>query len=151
MRLISQRVARAAVEVDGERVGAIGRGLLVLVGVEAGDGERQVAEAAAKLLRMRVFDDGTGRMNLDLPAAGGSILLVSQFTLLADLRRGRRPSFDAAAPPEAARAVFARLAETLRRTGVRVETGRFGARMQVALVNDGPATFVLDIAPGEPG
>ena len=150
MRLILQRVARAAVETAGEIVGAIGPGLLVLAGVERGDGDRQVAEAAERLARLRIFEDDAGRTNRDLLETGGSVLLVSQFTVVADLRRGRRPSFDAAAPPEAARTVIDRLAAALRAAGVRVETGRFGARMRVSLVNDGPATFVLDFPPDEP-
>ena len=150
MRLILQRVARAAVEVAGEVVGAIGPGLLVFAGIERGDGDRQVAEAAERVVRLRIFEDDAGRTNRDLQEAGGSVLLVSQFTVVADLRRGRRPSFDPAAPAESARTTIDRLATALRAAGVRVETGRFGARMRVSLVNDGPATFVLDFPPGEP-
>jgi D-tyrosyl-tRNA(Tyr) deacylase len=145
MRLVLQRVSRAAVEVDGQVVGAIGAGLLVLAGVEAGDGEAQVEAAAEKLLHARVFDDGQGRMGRDLADVGGAILLVSQFTLVADTGRGRRPSFDRAAPaPEAAR-LIERLAARLRDAGARVECGRFGARMRVSLVNEGPVTLVLDL------
>jgi D-tyrosyl-tRNA(Tyr) deacylase len=148
MRLILQRVRRAAVEVDGERIAAIGRGLLVLVGVEPGDGAAQVAAAVEKLTTLRVFDDGEGRMNLDLAAAGGSLLVVSQFTLLADLTRGRRPSFTGAAPPDVARPLVDDLVARLRSRGCDVERGRFGAAMRVELVNDGPVTLTLDLAPG---
>lgn len=144
MRLVLQRVSRARVEVDGERVGAIGRGLVVLVGVAAGDGPESAEVAAEKLLHLRIFADAAGKMNLDLRQAGGSLLLVSQFTLVASLDRGRRPSFEGAAPPEVAQERFEELAQRLAAAGVRVETGRFGARMEVELANDGPVTFVLD-------
>ncbi|KAB2955521.1 MAG: D-tyrosyl-tRNA(Tyr) deacylase [Thermoanaerobaculia bacterium] len=144
MRLVLQRVSRARVEVDGERVGAIGRGLVVLVGVAAGDRPESAEVAAEKLLHLRIFADAAGKMNLDLRQAGGSLLLVSQFTLVASLDRGRRPSFEGAAPPEVAQERFEELAQRLAAAGVRVETGRFGARMEVELANDGPVTFVLD-------
>jgi D-tyrosyl-tRNA(Tyr) deacylase len=145
MRLVLQRVTRAHVEVAGERVAAIGRGLLVLVGVAAGDGEREAAQAADKLLHLRVFADPAGKMNLDVRQAAGSVLLLPQFTLVGSTARGRRPSFDGAAPPAPARELVNRLAELLLRAGVGVECGRFGADMEVALVNDGPVTFVLDL------
>jgi D-tyrosyl-tRNA(Tyr) deacylase len=145
VRLVLQRVSRAAVEIDGERVAAIGRGLLVLAGVAPGDDPRTAVAAAAKIARLRVFDDAEGTMNLDLAAAGGSVLLVSQFTLLADSGRGRRPSFAGAARPEQAEPLIARLAEELERLGVAVECGRFGAHMTVELVNDGPVTLVVDL------
>lgn len=148
MRLVLQRVTSARVEVDGERVAAIGRGLLVLAGVETGDGPPQVEAAADKLLGLRVFADEQGRMNLDVRQVGGAVLLVSQFTLAASTDRGRRPSFDRAAPPEAARPLIERLAARLAAAGVRVEGGRFGAAMSVNLVNDGPVTFVLDFPAG---
>lgn len=151
MRLVLQRVTRAAVRVDGETVGAIGCGLLVLVGVERGDGAREVDAAAAKLATLRVFEDGEGRMNLDAAAADGELLVVSQFTLAGSLARGRRPSFDRAALPEAAEPLVERLVAALREHGLRVETGRFRARMQVELVNDGPVTFVLDVPPAASG
>lgn len=145
MRLILQRVSAAEVRVAGEAVGRIGRGMLVLVGVEKGDGPAQAAAAAAKLGHLRIFEDAEGRMNLGPAEAGADFLVVSQFTLAGSLDRGRRPSFDAAAPPEAAEPLVERLVEELRRAGHRVETGRFRARMEVELVNDGPVTFVLEV------
>jgi len=148
VRLVLQRVARASVTVAGERVGAIGRGLLVLAGVERGDGAAEVAAAADKIAHLRVFEDGAGKLNLDVAQAGGSVLLVSQFTLAASTDRGRRPSFERSAPPDEARAQLDRLADELRRGGLTVETGRFAARMEVDLVNDGPVTLVLDVQHG---
>jgi D-tyrosyl-tRNA(Tyr) deacylase len=145
VRLIVQRVRSAAVRVAGETVGAIGRGLLVLAGVEKGDGPAQAAAAADKLAGLRVFDDGAGRMNLAAAAAEAGFLVVSQFTLAASLDRGRRPSFDRAAPPAVAEPLVAALVDDLRRRGFEVASGRFGARMEVELVNDGPVTFVLDL------
>jgi D-tyrosyl-tRNA(Tyr) deacylase len=145
VRLVLQRVLSASVEVAEETVGAIGRGLLVLVGVERGDGPAQVAAAAEKLAGLRIFEDGEGKMNLDAQAAGGAFLVVSQFTLAGSLARGRRPSFDKAAPPEEARPLVDALVENLRGRGYTVETGRFQAHMAVALVNDGPVTFVLEV------
>jgi D-tyrosyl-tRNA(Tyr) deacylase len=147
VRLILQRVSSAAVRVDGETVGAIGRGLLALVGVEKGDGAAQAAAAADKLAGLRVFEDQDGRMNLAAADAGAAFLVVSQFTLAASLDRGRRPSFDRAAPPEAAAPLIEALIDDLRRRGFEVAGGRFGARMAVELVNDGPVTFVLDLPP----
>jgi len=145
VRLILQRVSAAEVRVAGEAVGRIGRGMLVLVGVEKGDGPAQAAAAAAKLGHLRIFEDAEGRMSLGPAEAGADFLVVSQFTLAGSLDRGRRPSFDAAAPPEAAEPLVERLVEELRRAGHRVETGRFRARMEVELINDGPVTFVLDL------
>ena len=145
MRLILQRVSSAEVRVAGEPVGRIGRGMLVLVGVEKGDGADQAAAAAAKLGHLRIFEDAKGRMNLDPARAGAAFLVVSQFTLAASLERGRRPSFDGAAPPEVAELLVERLVEALRAAGFHVETGRFGARMEVELVNDGPVTFILQV------
>ena len=146
MRIVVQRVSSASVRVAGETVGAIGRGLLLLVGVERGDGPGQAASAAEKLAGLRLFEDGAGKMNLDATSAGGAFLVVSQFTLAgAPLERGRRPSFDGAAAPEEARALVDRLADDLRGRGYEVATGRFGARMEVELVNDGPVTFVLEV------
>lgn len=150
MRLILQRVRRAAVRVaDGEGgeevVGEIGRGMLVLAGVEAGDGEEQAAAAADKLAGLRIFEDAAGKMNLAAADAGAAFLVVSQFTLAADLSKGRRPSFNTAARPEVAEPLVAALVADLLQRGFRVETGRFGASMQVELVNDGPVTFVVEV------
>ena len=145
MRAVIQRVKGASVAVEGREVSRIGRGLLVLLGVAEGDGDGDAAWMARKTTEMRVFEDGQGRMNLSLAEAGGDLLVVSQFTLLADLRQGRRPSFIAAAPPgEGERLYRLFVEEASRRTGREVGTGVFGARMQVALENDGPVTFVLD-------
>ncbi|HUF78630.1 MAG TPA: D-aminoacyl-tRNA deacylase [Thermoanaerobaculia bacterium] len=145
MRLILQRVTSAEVRVAGEPIGRIGRGLLVLVGVEKGDGAKEAVGAARKLAHLRVFEDGQGRMNLDPGAASAAFLVVSQFTLAGSLAHGRRPSFDGAAPPEVAEPLVERLVEELRRAGHSVETGRFGARMEVELVNDGPVTLLLEL------
>lgn len=138
-----QRVIAAHVEVDGETVGAIGAGLLALVAVEPDDGEAQVARMCERLLGYRVFADEAGRMNRSLADVAGGLLLVSQFTLAADTARGMRPSFTSAAAPEHGRQWFDRLVELARARHSRVETGRFGAHMQVTLVNDGPASFIL--------
>ncbi len=152
MRLILQRVSRAAVRVDGEVVGEIGRGMLVLAGVERGDGPQQAVKAAAKLAGLRLFEDADGKMNLNLAQVGGSVLLVSQFTLAGSLNRGRRPSFERAASPELAAPLIERLASELAQRSLPVSCGRFGAHMAVESVNDGPVTFVLDLPPGdEPG
>jgi D-aminoacyl-tRNA deacylase len=140
-----QRVSRGAVRVDGETVGRVGRGLLVLAGVVPGDGPPQATAAADKLAGLRCFSDAAGKMNLAAAQAGAAFLVVSQFTLAADLSRGRRPSFVGAAPPEQAEPLIAALVEDLRQRGFEVATGRFGAHMEVELVNDGPVTFVLDV------
>ena len=145
MRLVLQRVASARVEVGGEVVGAIGRGILALVGVEKDDGDASVDKAVEKLAELRIFEDENGKMNLAARDAGAAFLVVSQFTLAASLERGRRPSFDAAAHPSIAEPLIEKLVAELRRRGLEVATGRFGARMQVTLVNDGPVTFVLDL------
>lgn len=147
MRWILQRVSSARVRVDGETVGEIGRGLLVLVAVETGDGPAEVDAAVRKLSGLRVFEDDSGRMNLNLEAAGGAFLLVSQFTLAASLARGRRPSFERAARPEDAEPLFEALVAALREGGHRVETGRFRTHMEVELVNDGPVTLFWE-SPG---
>ena len=131
-------------KVGGETVGEIGRGLLVLVGIERGDRPEAVRAAAEKLAGLRIFDDGAGKMNLDTVAVGGAFLIVSQFTLAGTVARGRRPSFDRAAPPEEAQPLVEALVKDLRGRGFRVETGRFRAHMEVALVNDGPVTLVAD-------
>ncbi len=136
------------VRVGGETVGEIGRGMLVLVGVEKGDGARDASALAAKLAGLRIFTDPEGKMNLDSAAAGGEFLIVSQFTLGASLAKGRRPSFNSAAHPDAARPLVERVMADLESRGFRVAGGRFGADMQVELVNDGPVTFVLDVRDG---
>ena len=141
MILLLQRVSRAAVRVSGETVGEIGRGLLVLACVEPGDGPEAMDEAARKTVELRVFEDAAGKMNLDVTQVGGSVLAVSQFTLGADLSRGRRPGFDGAARPDEARPLFGRYLAALRASGAPVASGSFGAMMEVELVNDGPATF----------
>lgn len=144
MRVVLQRVSRASVGLDGEIVGAIGGGLLLLVGVADGDTEDGARQLARKCAEMRVFSDAEGRFSLSLIDTGGEALVVSQFTLLADVRRGRRPSFTAAAAPEVAEPIVAAFAAAMREAGVGVETGRFGARMQVELVNEGPVTIIVD-------
>ncbi len=149
MRVILQRVSRAEVRVEGEPVGSIGSGFVALVGVEKGDGEVQIDAAARKMAGLRVFEDEDGKMNLGPKEAGASFLVVSQFTLAASLAKGRRPSFDSAAPPDLAEPLVEALVQRLRTEGFPVETGRFGAHMQVHLVNDGPVTLVLDV--GEDG
>lgn len=145
MRLVLQRVSSASVRVDSEEIAAIGRGLLVLVGVEKGDSAATVKRAVAKLNHLRIFSDDDGRMNLSAGETGAEFLLVSQFTLAASLERGRRPSFDSAAPPDLAEPLFEELVAGLRHLGHSVATGRFGRMMDVALINQGPATFVLDL------
>ena len=139
--LLLQRVSRAAVRVSGETVGEIGRGLLVFACVEPGDGTDTMDDAARKTVELRVFEDDQGKMNLDVTQVGGAVLAVSQFTLGADLSRGRRPGFEGAARPDEARPLFGRYLAVLRASGVAVATGSFGATMEVELVNDGPATF----------
>jgi D-tyrosyl-tRNA(Tyr) deacylase len=139
-----QRVTQASVTVAGEVVGAIERGVLALVGVAVGDDERAADAVAQKIATLRIFDDAQGAMNLALPDVGGAVLLVSQFTLLGDTRKGRRPSFVAAARGELAERLYLRVADGLRAAGLPVQTGRFGADMAVALVNDGPVTILLD-------
>jgi D-tyrosyl-tRNA(Tyr) deacylase len=146
VRVVVQRVSRAAVRVDGQTVGAIGRGFVVLVGFAPGDGESALAWMADKLAGLRVFTDGEGKMNLSLADVGGSVLAISQFTLYADAVKGRRPSFTGAAAPEIAEGLYGRFVEALRQRNVPVETGRFGAHMEVELVNDGPVTLTLERA-----
>lgn len=143
-----QRVSRASVTVTGQVVGSIGPGALVLVGVASGDGEGEVARAVEKVAQLRIFGDEMGLMNRSLVDSGGSALVVSQFTLLADLRRGRRPSFTGAAPPHVAEPLLDRLVLGLRAAGIETATGRFGAAMSVELVNDGPVTIVVDVSDG---
>ena len=144
MRLVVQRVLAAGVRSDGDEIGAIARGAVVLAGVAAGDTPDVVDRVAAKLHGLRYFRDAAGRTNLDIRAAGGAYLVVSQFTLLADLSRGRRPGFTLAADPALAEPLVQRLVHRLGEDGTRVATGRFGAEMEVELVNDGPFTLVID-------
>lgn len=144
MRAVIQRVSRAQVRVAGEPVAEIGRGLLILVAVERGDGPAVVEKAAERFATLRVFEDREGKMNLSLGEVGGSVLLVSQFTLAGSIARGRRPSFDGAAPPEVAQPLFEALAKAIAAHGVQVATGVFRAHMEVELVNDGPVTFVWE-------
>ena len=145
MKGLIQRVRGARVEVAGEIVGAIDQGLLVLVGVEPQDPEASVAKLLHKLLNYRVFSDAEGKMNRSLSDVGGGLLLVSQFTLSADTKSGLRPSFSSAAPPAQGEALFDLLVKQAREKHPQVATGRFGAEMQVHLVNDGPVTFLLDV------
>ena len=144
MRALIQRVIEASVEVDGDRVAAIGAGLLVLVAAGSGDGPDAPAQLAGKVARLRIFADSEGRMNRSLVDVGGAALVVSQFTLYADVRRGNRPGFTDAAPPDVGEALVDAFAAELAALGVPVATGRFGAHMQVALVNDGPVTIWVD-------
>ncbi len=144
MIALIQRVTEAAVHVDGECVGAIGHGLLALVAVEPGDDDARIRRMAERLLGYRVFGDADGKMNLSVVDSGGALLLVSQFTLAADTRKGMRPSFTTAAAPELARQGFDQLVALCKNGLARVETGRFGAHMKVSLVNDGPVTFRLE-------
>jgi D-tyrosyl-tRNA(Tyr) deacylase len=148
MKMVIQRVSRAEVRVDGEVVGKVGLGLLVLVGLERGDGEDQVERAAARVAGLRVFEDDGGRMNRGLEEIGGGVLAVSQFTIAGSIRKGRRPSFDKAMPGELAEPLFDRFVDLLRERGAEVETGVFGALMDVELVNSGPVTLLWDDPPG---
>ncbi|MEA2572626.1 MAG: D-aminoacyl-tRNA deacylase [Acidobacteriota bacterium] len=142
MRCVVQRVRSASVSVGGERVSEIGIGLLILAGVEKGDGEDAMRAAAKKIRELRIFADDAGKMNRDVAEAGGEILAVSQFTLAGSIERGRRPSFDRAEEPERARELFELFVKELASTGIVVKTGRFRETMIVALENDGPVTFV---------
>ena len=144
MRAIIQRVKEARVDVDGQTVGKIGEGMLVLLGAEKDDSGVDTEYLAEKILTLRIFEDGEGKMNLSVADTGGSLLVVSQFTLYGDCRKGRRPSFDKAAPPEVAEALYEEFVSKLRARGARVETGRFRAMMDVHLVNWGPVTLMLD-------
>ncbi len=144
MRAVLQRVSTASVAVDGATVGQIGPGLLVLLGVGSGDTEKDADSLAQKIVELRVFQDDAGKMNLSLKDTGGSLLVVSQFTLYGDTRKGRRPSFDQAARPEEARRLYERFVEAARAQGVEVATGVFQAMMSVSLVNEGPVTFLVE-------
>lgn len=144
MIAVVQRVIKARVTVGGEEVGKIGRGLVVLFGVARGDGEKQVEELAEKIVKMRIFSDDQGKMNRSIEDIGGEMLVVSQFTLLADTNSGRRPSFTAAAEPETARRLYELFIENVKIKGIPVRSGKFEAMMQVELTNDGPVTIILD-------
>ncbi len=147
MKMVIQRVSRAEVRVGGEVVGRVGTGFLVLVGLEVGDGEAQLARAASRVATLRVFDDQQGKMNLGLDQVGGAVLAVSQFTLAGSIRQGRRPGFDRAMPAEDAEPLFARFVALLEAHGVTVATGVFRAMMDVELVNAGPVTLLWDDPP----
>ena len=149
--MVLQRVNRASVVVGGSSVSEIGRGLCLLVGIEDGDDEEQIDAAVTKIIGLRVFPDTSGKMNLSVTEVGGEILLVSQFTLLGDTRRGRRPSFTLAASPETAKPLIERMAAGFRAAGVPTGEGVFGAKMEVELVNDGPVTLLLELGSGTRG
>jgi D-aminoacyl-tRNA deacylase len=144
VKAVIQRVTEARVEVGGETVGAIRRGMLVLLGVEKGDGERDAAWLAEKIVGLRIFEDADGKMNLALQEIGGAMLAVSQFTLAGNCAKGRRPSFDTAAPPAEANRLYELFVANVKGLGVPVATGIFQAEMRVHLVNDGPVTFILE-------
>jgi D-tyrosyl-tRNA(Tyr) deacylase len=144
MRAVIQRVSRAKVAVNGETAGEIGRGFLVLLGVGTGDTRADADYLAEKTIGLRIFEDPDGKMNLSVADAGGALLVVSQFTLYGDVRRGKRPSFDDAAPPQQARELYEYFVEKIRAAGLPCETGRFQEMMQVELVNEGPVTILLD-------
>lgn len=144
MKAVIQRVRTASVEIDGVTISQIQQGLLVLLGVAKGDQDKDVVYMAEKITNLRIFADTEGKMNRSLVDIGGEVLLVSQFTLLGDTQKGRRPGFDSAAPPETAMALYETLIRNLQARSIHVETGKFGADMQVYLQNDGPVTFLLD-------
>jgi D-aminoacyl-tRNA deacylase len=148
MRAVLQRVSRAQVMVNGEVTGRIGLGLVVLLGVGRGDAEADAIYLAEKTAGLRVFEDQEGKMNLSVQDVGGSVLAVSQFTLYGDVRRGKRPSFDAAAPPEKARPLYELFVQRIRAAGLHCETGRFQTMMEVELANPGPVTILLDSGKG---
>jgi D-tyrosyl-tRNA(Tyr) deacylase len=144
VRALLQRVSGGSVTVDGRTVGEISTGLVVLLGIAEGDGEEEARWLVRKMVELRIFEDEEGRMNLSLADVQGEVLLVSQFTLLADTRKGRRPSFTRAAPPDVGEALYRRTADLLREEGIEVATGEFGARMLVEIRNEGPVTILLD-------
>src|SRR5580692_12793289 len=144
MRIVLQRAKSARVDIAGETVGSIGVGLVILLGVTQTDQERDARYLADKVIQLRIFPDEAGRMNRSLLEAGGALLVVSQFTLYGDCRKGRRPSFDHAAPPEQARALYEHFIERLKLRNITVETGVFQAEMEIHLINDGPVTFIID-------
>lgn len=144
MKAVIQRVTQSAVTVDGRTIGAIGHGLMVLLGVGHGDTSRDCRYLAEKIVNLRIFEDDQGKMNRSLLDVNGAMLVVSQFTLMGDCRKGRRPSFVAAAPPEEAEVRYLEFCECVREKGIDVATGRFGAMMQVSLINDGPVTLIVE-------
>ena len=144
MRAVIQRIERAAVSVSGETVGSVKKGLLIFLGVGKGDDEQDIKYIADKALALRIFEDGDGKMNLSVTDIGGELLVISQFTLYGDCRKGRRPSFDTAMPPKDANVMYERFVEYIKKSGLKTETGVFGADMRVELVNDGPVTINLD-------
>lgn len=144
MKVVIQRVLEASVEVDNEVIGRTGNGYLLLVGITDGDDKNLVSKVASKIVDLRIFEDSDGKMNLGLKEVGGSILSISQFTLYADTKKGRRPSFSLAAKPEIASPLFDYFNECLKELDVKVETGKFGAEMKVSLINDGPVTIIID-------
>lgn len=144
MRAVVQRVTEADVTVDSQVIGAIGHGLVILLGVEAGDAESDLVYLADKIVGLRIFSDPAGKMNLSLADVGGSALIISQFTLLGDVRKGKRPSFIGAAAPELARSLYEQFCQRVALSGIAVATGQFAADMQVRLINDGPVTLIID-------
>lgn len=146
MRIVLQRVATASVDVDGKRIAEIGPGLVLLIGVAAGDSEIDLVKTSKKIVDLRIFEDEAHKMNRSLRDIGGEVLAVSQFTLYADVSKGRRPSFVGAAPPELAEPLFDAFVRALRSEGMDVQTGKFGAKMVVRLENDGPVTLTLEVA-----
>lgn len=144
MRAVVQRVTRAKVTVDGETTGEIGRGLAVLLGIGQEDNERDIGYLSEKIINLRIFEDENGKMNISLPDIKGELLVVSQFTLYGDCRKGKRPSYEKAARPDTAELLYGKFVEQCRNFGVKTETGRFQAMMQVELINDGPVTLLLD-------
>lgn len=150
MKAVIQRVAHARVDVSGETIGAIERGLLVYLGVAEGDGPRDLEAVADKVAGLRIFEDEAGKMNLSVDQIGGAVLVVSQFTLLADTRKGRRPSFGAAMAPGPAEQMYEAFADSLRKRGLPVATGKFRADMKVSSLNDGPVTLLIDSRESDP-
>ncbi|QEG24150.1 D-aminoacyl-tRNA deacylase [Mariniblastus fucicola] len=144
MRAVIQRVSKSQVDVNGETIGSIGKGLLVLLGVEKGDGKSDFDYVLGKTLGLRIFEDDDGKMNLSATQVGAELLVISQFTLLGDVRKGRRPAFTAAEDPSIAEPTYLRFVEAARASGLKVQTGIFGADMKVHLLNDGPVTILLD-------